>query len=72
MTQTSGSRPEQSIVRHGTMNGYNHDGCRCILCRAAKAKWYRDTGANIRVGKRADQKRSADTKRAAARRGSGS
>lgn len=53
-----------SVIRHGTLSGYNHDGCRCPDCRAVKAAWHRDTGANVRIGKRAEQKRAWDRKHA--------
>lgn len=32
--------------RHGTVNGYNHDGCRCDACREAKNQYVRDRGFN--------------------------
>lgn len=31
--------------RHGTMNGYQNFGCRCVPCRTAHAAWTRDRRA---------------------------
>lgn len=51
--------------------GYNQ-GCRCPRCvtamRAYKREWSAISGANLRVGKRADQKRASDAQRAAKQR----
>lgn len=48
----------KTAPRHGTINGYRNDGCRCIHCKAAKKHYERDrrsaylAGANISHGTR--------------------
>jgi hypothetical protein len=50
----------QSEGWHGSLSGYNYRGCRCDRCRQAKNAYARERGENVRVGRRAEQKRLAD------------